>query len=159
MSSIPDSFGYIYPMFIEPTITWVPSGFSGYIWLDTKIVLKKKTQTVKRGRSFSSPKSVVSGILRGSVLGLLLFLIYINDLIDLLSPDSHPTLFADDLKLFSDTSPVLSADLTLLSPHACFSLLSIICFFGPRFCNFLYQYLNVPYFLYLIQNFYVLVTI
>ena len=30
-----------YPMLIEPTITWVPSGFSGYIWLDTKIVLKK----------------------------------------------------------------------------------------------------------------------
>ena len=28
-------------MFIEPMITWVPSGFSGYIWLDTKIVLKK----------------------------------------------------------------------------------------------------------------------
>ena len=32
----------IYPMFIEPTITWVLSGFSGYIWLDTKIVLTKK---------------------------------------------------------------------------------------------------------------------
>ena len=32
----------IYPMFIEPTITWVLSGFSGYIWLDKKIVLKKK---------------------------------------------------------------------------------------------------------------------
>ena len=32
---------YTYPMFIEPTITWVSSGFSGYIWLDTKIVLKK----------------------------------------------------------------------------------------------------------------------
>ena len=31
----------IYPMFIEPTITWVPSGFSRYIWLDMKIVLKK----------------------------------------------------------------------------------------------------------------------
>ena len=29
-------------MFIEPTITWVPSRFSGYIWLNTKIVLKKK---------------------------------------------------------------------------------------------------------------------
>ena len=26
--------------FIEPTITWVPLGFAGYIWLDTKIVLK-----------------------------------------------------------------------------------------------------------------------
>ena len=29
-------------MIIETTITWVPSGFSGYIWLDTKIELKKK---------------------------------------------------------------------------------------------------------------------
>ena len=34
----------IYPMSIEPTITWFPSGFSGYIWLDTKIVLKKITR-------------------------------------------------------------------------------------------------------------------
>ena len=47
MSSIPGSVGYI-PMFncflfIELTITWVPSGFSGYIWLGTKIVLKKKS--------------------------------------------------------------------------------------------------------------------
>ena len=41
MSSFLGSVGYIsYPMFIEPTITWVPSVFSGYIWLDTKIVLK-----------------------------------------------------------------------------------------------------------------------
>ena len=30
----------IFPMFTEPTITWVPLGFSGHIWLDTKIVLK-----------------------------------------------------------------------------------------------------------------------
>ena len=43
MSSISGSVRYIsYPMFIEPTITRVPSGFSGYIWLNTKIVFKKK---------------------------------------------------------------------------------------------------------------------
>ena len=30
-----------YPMFIKPTITRVQSGFSGYIWLDRKIVLTK----------------------------------------------------------------------------------------------------------------------
>ena len=37
------SVGYIsYPIFIEPTITLVPSGFFGYIWLDTKTVLKKE---------------------------------------------------------------------------------------------------------------------
>ena len=41
VSSIPGSVGYTsYPMFIEPTITYVPSEFSGYIWLDTKIVFK-----------------------------------------------------------------------------------------------------------------------
>ena len=41
MSSIPGSVGYIsYPRFIEPTIIWVPSGFSGYIWLDTKILFQ-----------------------------------------------------------------------------------------------------------------------
>ena len=28
------------PMFIEPAIDRVPSGFSGCIWLDTRIVLK-----------------------------------------------------------------------------------------------------------------------
>ena len=42
VSLIPGSVGYIsYPMKIEPTITWVLSGFSGYIWLYTKIVLEK----------------------------------------------------------------------------------------------------------------------
>ena len=34
-----------YLMFIEPTITRVLLGFSGYIWLDTKIVLKKCLNT------------------------------------------------------------------------------------------------------------------
>ena len=41
-SSGPGSVTYIsYPMFIEHTITRILSGFSGYIWLDTKIVLLK----------------------------------------------------------------------------------------------------------------------
>ena len=28
-------------MFTEPTINWVPSGYFGYIWFDTKLCLKK----------------------------------------------------------------------------------------------------------------------
>ena len=47
------SYGFAsYPMFIEPTITWVPSGFSGYIWLDTKIVFKKKVMTCQSEVTF-----------------------------------------------------------------------------------------------------------
>ena len=43
MSSIPGGVGNIsYPMFVESMITRVLSGFFGYIWLDKKIVLKKK---------------------------------------------------------------------------------------------------------------------
>ena len=43
LSSIPGCVGYIsYPMFKEPMITWVPSGFSGYIWLETKKNVLKK---------------------------------------------------------------------------------------------------------------------
>ena len=44
------------PTFIEPTITWAPSGFSGYIWLDTQIVLKNMVLGMIR-----SPPRVWSG--------------------------------------------------------------------------------------------------
>ena len=36
-------------MYIEPTITRVPSGFSGYIWFNTKIVFKKHIHPTHMG--------------------------------------------------------------------------------------------------------------
>ena len=40
--TVSDIYIYIYPMFIEPTITWVSSGFSGYIWLNKKLLVYTK---------------------------------------------------------------------------------------------------------------------
>ena len=177
-------------MFIEPTITWVPSGFSGYIWLGTKIVLKKqldhhcatrlpqtalhyhynlleslnswtislanhksitiayvdfqrafdsishtkllhkltsygisgnlylwieaflhnRTQAVRVGTSISTTYTIISGVPLGSVLGPLLFNLFINDLADLFDPNTCTTkLFADDLKLFTEITDHNSA--------------------------------------------------
>ena len=50
------------------------------------------------GRSKSSWTDVTSGVPQGSVLGPLLFIIYVNDLPDAI--DSTAKLFADDTKIF-----------------------------------------------------------
>ena len=60
------------------------------------------------GGEFSNLKDVLSGIPRGSVLGPLLFALYINDLPD--SIKSFAKLFADDLKMIAKASDKLQAD-------------------------------------------------
>ena len=91
----------------------------------------------------SFPKSVLTCVLQGSVLGPLLFLLFINDLIDTIPPEAHLTLFADDLKIYSDlpvclstTSPgsaycpLLQPSLSLsLSLSLSFSQYILYCFF------------------------------
>ena len=48
----------------------------------------------------SSPISVTSGVLQGSVLGPILFLIYINDLPDYIQNNSTVKLVADDTTIY-----------------------------------------------------------
>ena len=87
-------------------LTWIEAFLTG-----------RKQQVVVEG-SHSPWTEVASGVPQGSVLGPLLFLIYVNDLPDVVHCDMK--LFADDAKLYSSVtsdgeSALLQADLGALA--------------------------------------------
>ena len=60
--------------------------------------LTQRSQSVVVNGATSEPMTIISGVLRGSVLGPLLFLVYVSSLCDLtLSISSQLVLYADDL--------------------------------------------------------------
>ena len=60
-------------------------------------LLAHRKQRVRINNICSNWQEVISGIPQGSVIGPLLFVIFINDLPDVIK-DSHIFLFADDMK-------------------------------------------------------------
>ena len=79
-------------------------GITGNLHSWISSYLSGRSQCVEIGTSSSKSCPITSGILQGSVLGPLLFLLYINDLPEQLT-NVNISLFADDSKAYS-TSPV-----------------------------------------------------
>ena len=75
-------------------------GISGILLQVIKSFLSERNQCTVIGSSQSEPVNLTSGVPQGSVLGPILFVIYINDIVEKLGNACRPSLFADDLKLF-----------------------------------------------------------
>jgi hypothetical protein len=86
-------------------------GITGNILHWTRSFLTNRIQKVKVGSAWSSEGKVLSGIPQGSILGPVLFTIFINDLPDCVQ--SSCKIFADDTKIYgkTDNSQCLQDDI------------------------------------------------
>ena len=86
-------------------------GISGKLLGWVRAFLLGRKQQVRVGTSLSEVTEVLSGIPQGSILGPVLFTIFINDLPNLLQ--STCKIFADDTKIYNDVdnSDVIQSDL------------------------------------------------
>ena len=97
-------------------------GISGKLYNLLENYLSERSQRVLLNGKTSSWRPVLAGVPQGSILGPLLFLIYINDLPDELK--SNAKLFADDMSLFSivkdknESANILSNELAQISKWA-----------------------------------------
>ena len=82
-----------------------------------KCFLSNRFQFVKVGHYSSSSCEVISGMPQGSVLGPVLFILFVNDICNIVPAGVSLKLFADDVKLYS----AINSTVTPNSLQACLS--------------------------------------
>ncbi|CAG9131177.1 unnamed protein product, partial [Plutella xylostella] len=97
------------------------AGIRGDLFRWFKSYISNRTQSVVLNGYMSTWKSIPSGVPQGSLLGPLLFIIFIND-IDVCFNNSQFLLFADDMKVFRvvnspEDSALLQDDLNKLTTY------------------------------------------
>ena len=85
----------------------IQNGISGNLLNLQEDFLKKRKQRAVLNGQVSTWKNINAGVPQGSILGPLLFLIYINDLTEGLT--TNVKLFADDTSLFSVVNDTLTS--------------------------------------------------
>jgi Reverse transcriptase (RNA-dependent DNA polymerase) len=68
-------------------------------WIES--FLTNRFQAVRVGSCYSSICSVISGVPQGSVLGPVLFILFVNDITECITDNVSVKLFADDAKVYS----------------------------------------------------------
>jgi len=77
-------------------------GIDGNLLFWIQAFLTNRSQCVKVNATMSSYLPISSGVPQGSVIGPLLFTLFINDIIDLFDSPTKAILFADDIKIYSE---------------------------------------------------------
>ena len=76
-------------------------GFRYELFKWIQCFLENREQCVLIGDHLSRTSRVSSGVIQGSQIGPLLFIIFVNDIVDLVEHPASCKLFADDVKLYS----------------------------------------------------------
>ena len=96
----------------ESCIIWRGGGILN-VWVRSFLLRRTMTVAVSREES-AEPFGVLSGVPQGTILGPLLFLVYINDITDQVSPGTLWRLFVDDFFNSLEDQLILQHDLDAL---------------------------------------------